>query len=247
MTPIQHAVILAAGRGSRLKNLTDKSPKPLLNINGKSLLERQIIWLKKQGVEFLTIVIGYEGHQIIKAVEDKSKIENSLTVKFITNDNWAQSNTATSLYHALCTNENHPCYVLDGDLIFNNMFNSSALSLDCDGLMVCDTDLSKLDDEAMKVMANRNRIVGLGKSLLLSESQGEFIGLSLWNVSLIKKYCHTYSATRHQNLYYEDVIKELLDNKQIDSIQMTPIPSECWVEIDDSIDLNRALKIKNLD
>ena len=54
------AIILAAGRGSRMGALTDAKPKCLLSINGKTLLERQIDALKKAGISEIAIVTGYK-------------------------------------------------------------------------------------------------------------------------------------------------------------------------------------------
>ena len=54
------AIILAAGSGSRLGQHTLDIPKALVDINGKSILERQISLLKKQGVDEISVVTGYK-------------------------------------------------------------------------------------------------------------------------------------------------------------------------------------------
>jgi len=58
------ALILAAGRGSRLGRLTDKKPKCLVELQGKSLLERQILAMKRAGLREIGIVVGYRADMI---------------------------------------------------------------------------------------------------------------------------------------------------------------------------------------
>ena len=64
------AIILAAGRGSRLGNYTKELPKALVDINGKSLIERQISSLRKHGVNEIFVVTGYKKNKhVLKDVE----------------------------------------------------------------------------------------------------------------------------------------------------------------------------------
>ncbi len=58
------AVILAAGKGIRMKPLTDNLPKPLIEVKGKTILERQLTELKKAGITECIIVTGYLGNRI---------------------------------------------------------------------------------------------------------------------------------------------------------------------------------------
>ena len=59
-----HAMILAAGRGERMRPLTDKKPKPLLEIAGKALIVYQIEALKSAGIENIVINTGHLGDQL---------------------------------------------------------------------------------------------------------------------------------------------------------------------------------------
>ena len=62
------AMILAAGRGRRMRHLTKDMPKPLLSVRGKSFLEAQIDRLVKEGIVEIIINVAYLGDQIIKAI-----------------------------------------------------------------------------------------------------------------------------------------------------------------------------------
>ena len=65
------AIILAGGRGKRLRPITDKIPKPLISINNKPLIERTIKYLKKYGVKEIIISSGYKSDHIEKFLRKK--------------------------------------------------------------------------------------------------------------------------------------------------------------------------------
>lgn len=67
------AVILAGGRGTRLGKLTSKTPKPLIKLAGQPIIERQILFLKREGVGKIWILSGYLGNQIKDYVGDGTK------------------------------------------------------------------------------------------------------------------------------------------------------------------------------
>lgn len=62
--PVRHAVVLAAGQGSRLRPLTDDVPKPLLPIDGVPVIERVLTQLADQRVEHARVVVGYRGEVV---------------------------------------------------------------------------------------------------------------------------------------------------------------------------------------
>lgn len=72
-------VIIAGGEGTRLKNLTKKVPKSLVNINKKTLLEYQIDILKKNGLKDILIIINHLGHKIKELLGDGKKYEVKIT------------------------------------------------------------------------------------------------------------------------------------------------------------------------
>ena len=109
-----NAIILAAGLGSRLKPLTKEVPKPLVKVNGLSLIERQIYLLKEAGICEIIIVIGY--------MSDKFKfLEKKYNVKFIYNNKYKEYNNIYSLY--LAQDYLNNTYILEGDVyLTKNLF-----------------------------------------------------------------------------------------------------------------------------
>ena len=73
---IRHGMILAAGLGKRMQPLTNKKPKPLLEIGGRTLLERAINLLINHGVKEISVNIHHLGDQIEKYISDlKSEVK----------------------------------------------------------------------------------------------------------------------------------------------------------------------------
>ena len=72
------ALILAGGRGKRLRPITDKIPKPLILINNTPLIERSIKYLKKFGINDIIVCSGYKSKQIENFLKKKKYFNLSL-------------------------------------------------------------------------------------------------------------------------------------------------------------------------
>ena len=79
------AIILAAGRGSRMKSMTDERPKCLVEVKGRTLLDRQINAIKTAGIKQISIVTGY-----------KRELLSINGIKEFHNSNWAETNMVSS-------------------------------------------------------------------------------------------------------------------------------------------------------
>src|SRR5690349_5532631 len=74
------AMILAAGLGTRLKPWTDKHPKALALVNGKSLLERNVKYLQQFGIENIIINVHHFADQIIEVIEKNKGWESNIFI-----------------------------------------------------------------------------------------------------------------------------------------------------------------------
>lgn len=70
---VKSAIILVGGKGERLRPLTDKVPKPMIDILGRPLVEYQVIWLKDQGITHLIFSCGYKSEVIREYFKDGSQ------------------------------------------------------------------------------------------------------------------------------------------------------------------------------
>lgn len=106
-----NAIILAAGMGTRLRPLTDKKPKPLVEVNGISLIESQLKKLTNAGIDDITIVTGYKAEQF-------SHLQDKYPVSFIFNDKYSIYNNWYSLF--LAKENLGDTFIMDGDVFVNS-------------------------------------------------------------------------------------------------------------------------------
>ena len=109
------AIILAGGRGKRLRPITDKIPKPLIPINGKPLIERTIKYLKKYGITEIIISSGYKSDLIEKFLKNKK----NFGCEIIFSNEKTPLGTGGAIKKALKHVDEESFLVLNGDIVTN--------------------------------------------------------------------------------------------------------------------------------
>ena len=114
------ALILAGGRGKRLRPITDKIPKPLILINKMPLIERNIKYLKKFGINDIIVCSGYKSKQIENFLKKKKyfncKIEFSIEKTPL--------GTGGAIKKAIKNISDDSFIVINGDIIKNKIWNN---------------------------------------------------------------------------------------------------------------------------
>jgi choline kinase len=168
------AVILAAGRGHRLRDLTGDRPKCLARIGGCSLLERQIRSLGACGIEAIAVVAGFRAADIRHACGPE--------VELVVNPEYESTNSLYSLWLArhLLTDG---FVVLNGDVLFHDQLLWDLLSSrDEDALLMAATRGAVYSDEEMKIRVRAGCVAGIAKTLDPAEIDGENIGIAKFGV-----------------------------------------------------------------
>ena len=250
-----NAIILAAGSGIRLDEYTQDIPKTLVDINGKSILERQISLLRKHKVNEIFVVTGYKKEKyILKDVE------------YFFNHKYSETEQLTSMMVAR-RKIFGDVLIIFGDIIFDSDILQQVLDSNDDITVPIDLDWEKSYEErsdnpksgADKVLTNQKKIIQISAKEISLESKnevGEFLGIIKLSTAgskiLVKKYeelekSHTgkfHDADSLNKAKLVDILQELIDSK----IEISPlIISGKWCEIDTPKDLERAKKIfKNI-
>lgn len=233
------AIILAAGVGSRLRPLTDNTPKCLLTVGGIPILERQIKALAANGIRKIAITTGYLASEIERFVQQPQF--SNLKIRLSPNPDFETTNNAYSLSLALQSVEGE-FMLLDGDLVFNPGLLRGLIRSDSPSSMSVDTDLSRLTDEAMKAKADsKNRITHLSKQMDWDLAAGEYIGLAYFSKEItqkLKTWMFQMNSAERANGYYEDGLNAII--AQCAPIQAVPTNGLEWMEVDTVEDLEEA-------
>lgn len=144
METIQRAIIIAAGEGTRMRPVTNTTPKPLVKVNGTRLVDTSINALKENGIHEIYIVAGYKKEQFHEAYA------NDPDVTVIDNPYYKQGNNITSMYMA---REHLPgAFVVEGDLIIRN---KALFAPQTDKSAYCGTFMHDCPEWALKMKGDR--------------------------------------------------------------------------------------------
>ena len=234
------AVILAAGRGTRLGGPNGNIPKCMALVGQETIIERQINALQAVGVQDIYVVVGYKQEVVKEFIAEK--FEN---ITFIENPIYDSTNTIYSLYLAIPF-LNKDFFYLNGDVLFRKQLLEKLISEAGSGMAV---EVKKCGDEEVKVRLNGRRITAISKNVPQSESIGEFIGVGLFRKGVHEAFFRNLKHEVEQNKIINDYFERALDKtaKDIEFISVD-ITGEPAIEIDFPEDLEEAqLLAKQID
>lgn len=176
---LNKAIILAAGLGTRLRPLTEKTPKCLLKIDRKTILEHQMENLTECGISEVTTVIGYEANKVKEFCK-----KNGWNLNFIYNRDYLNSNNLFSLWLARET-FNQGFIALNSDVVFNVNILKNLLRFEADICIAVDKKVCIEED--MKVKMKDGKVIEINKSMKPEEAYGEFIGIAKFSDKGVKQ------------------------------------------------------------
>lgn len=231
------AIILAAGRGSRMKHLTSNKPKCLVNLKGKPLLEWQLKAIKDAGIKEIAIVTGYK----------KELLAHYKLVEFH-NNSWLHTNMVVSLTCAEEWLKKGPCVISYSDIFYEksaivsliNCSASLAITYDPNWLSIWnkrfDDPLS--DAETFRINTS-NQILEIGnRPNCIEEVQGQFMGLLRITPESWKEIVNILSElppTIRKKIQMTNILQNIVIKKRL---AVLGIPyGDAWGEVDTFEDL----------
>ncbi|WP_084284503.1 NTP transferase domain-containing protein [Clostridium lundense] len=225
------AVILAAGMGTRLINITkDEVPKGCLKIEGKTLVERSIEKLLKNGIEKVIIVTGH-----LNQFYDELtfKYRNIYTIK---NNNYANTGSMASLAAAKDFIE-EDFILLESDLIYEERALQEIQNTDLKDCVLL-SEATYSGDEVFVEIRNDN-IYKMSKDKHgLNSIYGELVGINKISKKLFDRMMLEYSKNTNSQYHYEYAIE---DSAKEYLVGFKKIEDLIWAEIDDDNHLKRVL------
>jgi L-glutamine-phosphate cytidylyltransferase len=164
------AVILAAGRGSRLRDVTGDTPKCLARVGHETLLDRQMRSLRGCGVHDIAVVAGFSASAVARAC--------GRDVDLIVNARYQSTNSLYSLWLARHLLDDG-FVVLNCDVLFHDQLLWDLLTArDEDALLMSARRGAVYSDEEMKICARRGRVAEIAKTLAPADADGENVGIA---------------------------------------------------------------------
>lgn len=240
------AIILAAGMGKRLGELTQGDTKCMVKVNGIPLIDRTLTQLSKLALSRVIIVIGYKGENLKNYVGNEYK---GLKIEYINNPVYDTTNNIYSLSLAKEELQKEDTLLIESDLIFddalfpmivNDPYPNLALVAKyetwMDGTMVCiDADCNIVNFVPKQAFRYEDVDVYY-KTVNIYKFSREF------SSNEYVPFLDAYSKVMGNNEYYEQVLR-VLTLLHSSTLKALPISDEKWYEIDDIQDLDIASTI----
>lgn len=248
-------IILAAGQGTRLRPLTDDRPKCMVEVNGKSIIERQLEVMYHCGIaqEDITIVAGYRGDVLRERFKDTK-------LQIVINEEYETTNMVCSLMCVRALMEqNEDILISYGDIIYNEEVLQTILKSEEKASVIVDDGWysywserceNPLDDAETLMFDEYDYLTEIGqKTTDLEKVQSQYIGLMRFKESGLQamlalakeakertqKGIALWRTTRtYQKMYMTDLLQGLIDEgNQLKAVHI----QRGWFEIDDCEDL----------
>lgn len=238
------AIILAAGMGRRLKELTKGNTKCMVKVNGVTLIDRMLTQLSDLDLDRVVIVVGYEGQKLIDHIGDR--YSDKLNIVFVNNPIYDKTNNIYSLALTKEFLKEDDTLLLESDLIFDDRMFSLILDNPYPNLALVAKYQTWMDGTMVRIDDDCNIVNFVPKKAFkYSDVDFYYKTVNIYKFSkdfLLHKYIpflDAYCSSLGRNEYYEQVLRVIcmLDNSELKAL---PISDEKWYEIDDVQDLNIA-------
>jgi len=230
------ALILAAGQGTRIREVHGSHPKCLIQFDhaGWTILDQQIEALFAAGADQIGIVVGYEKDQVIRYVERNYRTRGHW-FQFIENPVFAETNNIYSFWLAREWVAGAPFVCLNADVVFDSEALIPAVQASAPITMILD---HAWRDETMKVVIEDGRITRMSKQISREEFSATYIGITVFQAAVQKRLftmVQDLISGGNRNVFFNAAVQQLADDGlTVGYVETDGLP---WAEIDDPGDL----------
>lgn len=233
---IKQAVILAAGKGSRLKERTKSLPKGLLSIDSKAIIQWSVEKLLKAGIQDILIGTGY----LSEAYE--RFFQRTPHIRCVKSERFGETGSMYTLYN-MRNFITHDFLLLESDLLYEQYALTVLQEEDDQKDVILSSSQSESGDEVFIETDSNGCLMNMSKNASdLKEVFSELVGITRISLSTYQKLCHVMeiSISTHPTLEYEEVLVKI--SRQV-KILVRKIPNLAWCEIDDEGHFRRAINL----
>jgi len=232
---VMQAIIMAAGKGSRLGSRAEGIPKSFVQIHNRKLIEYNLCLLHKYGIHDIVIVTGYRSENF----EEFTK--NMQGVHLVYNPFYEMVNVLGSFYMGMRELQEDFIYLHADTIcepcIFEEMMHA-------DGDIILPVEFGQCDEEAMKIRRENGRLVQITKQMRPDAAEGEFIGVALFRKKTLPELAEKTTQLLKEGqfkAYFESAIQRLIDENRFE-VATIPTKGAFWAEIDYEEDYEKALQ-----
>ena len=243
-------LILAAGMGKRLKELTKNNTKCMVKVDGVTLIERVLHQLDRFHLSRVVIVVGYEGQKLIDFI---STLDIETPIVYVNNPIYDKTNNIYSLALAKSYLLEEDTLLLESDLIFEDSVLETLLNDPRETLALVDKYESWMDGTCVKIGPDDSIEAFVpGKKFVFEDIPKYYKTVNIYKFSRHFSETHyvpfldAYSKALGNNEYYEQVLRviTMLDDPEI---KAKKLEGQLWYEIDDIQDLDIATSMFSAD
>lgn len=225
------AIILAAGRSSRLYPLTLEKPKCLLELDNElCMIDYQISVLRSCGIDDIVVVVGYKKEMIMEHLKDQS-------IQFIAYDDYAKYNNIHTFYH-IRESLNDDAIILFSDVLFSKKLIQKLMDANDYSLLVHNQNVL---EDTMRVVVNNGLIKEVGSHIPVEEGYGNFIGIAKYSKLALSRMtslaADLVQDENYNQAYYTGTLNLISTEVKINAVLVNDEP---WVEIDFLSDYEKA-------
>ena len=236
------ALILSAGQGSRLLPHTENTPKALLDLSGRSMLEWQLLGLQAAGVREVVVVTGFRDALIDQAIRSHGPV--GMRIRTLFNPFYKLADNLASCWMAREALSG-PCLILNGDTLFEPEIARRLLAAPAAPITVTIDRKASYDADDMKVETVDDRLQAIGKKLSAEQTNGESIGFLRFEADgaaqFVAEIERSMRTPEGPGLWYLSAIHRLAN--QGADVRVCCIEGLQWGELDFPADLVRTREL----
>ena len=229
------AVIMAAGVGKRLKPFTDSHPKSLLEVGGRTLMERHLAHLAAGGIERTTIVVGHCADQITSRFKDRF---GSMSLRTVNNPRYPRGSILSM--RAGLDGLTRGAIFMDADVLYHRDVIRRLIASDAPACFLLDTTADETGEEMM-LGAKKGRVLKIARRVgkdwdKVGEGVG-FFGIGDPHIARMREILDDFIRRDVIDVEYEDALNVLMQEVSCGYIEVGDLP---WTEIDFPEDVKKA-------
>ena len=226
------AVVLAAGRGTRLRDVTGDSPKCLARVGDCTLLDRQIRSLRRCGIVRIAVVTGHRAADVRRACGPN--------VDIVVNERYESTNSLYSLWLARDLLM-EGFVVLNCDVLFHDQLLWDLLTTrDEDALLMAAPRGQRYSDEEMKIRLRAGCVADISKALEPAETDGENVGIAKFGATGAALLVHELSQALADGAIRDWLPRAFAAFARRRPLHVVETRGFPWTEIDSPDDYRRA-------